>query len=138
VFPVSLDMSVVLFTLRRTERYPVCACADLLSKPYPDTHKVELKTAGSNGVTFTTEAILGPVPAVQKKKPAGAHAPQNLCWLPRADFLPCLSAAILTVKGEGVVSGNFKVDKLSVDTNRDIAGEFSLAEVVKGTKLTFK
>jgi hypothetical protein len=42
------------------------------------------------------------------------------------------------VKGEGVVRGGFKVDKLSVDTNRDVTGEFSLAEAVKGTKFTFK
>lgn len=95
----------------------VKSAKDLLSKPYPESHKVELKTAAANGVTFTAEAALGPVPAPKPgKKPTPA----------------------LSVKGEGVVRGNFKVDKLSVDTNRDITGEFSLAEAFKGTKLTFK
>jgi len=87
------------------------AAKDLLSKPYPETHKVELKAAANNGVVFTSEAILGPA----SKK-----------------------SAVLTVKGEGVVSGNFKVDKLSVDSNKDVLADFSLAEVLPGTKLTFK
>jgi len=92
------------------------AAKDLLSKPYPDTHKVELKTVAANGVTFTTEAVLGATGGSADKK----------------------GTPVLTVKGEGIVSGNFKVDKLSLDTNKDITGEFSLAEVVKGTKLSFK
>lgn len=78
---------------------------------------MELKTAAANGVTFTAEAALGPVPA---PKPGKKPTPS------------------LAVKGEGVVRGNFRVDKLSVDTNRDITGEFSLADAFKGTKLTFK
>jgi hypothetical protein len=46
------------------------AAADLLSKPFPESHKVELKAAAGNGVTFTAEAALGPVPAPKKgKKP---------------------------------------------------------------------
>lgn len=87
------------------------AAKDLLSKPYPETHKLEIKTSAANGVVFTTETLLGPSTG---------------------------KTAALTVKGEGVVSGNFKVDKLSLDTNRELVGEFSLAEVAKGTKLTFK
>lgn len=91
--------------------------ADLLSKPYPDTHKVELKTVAANGVTFVTEAVVGAIPAAAPKKRA---------------------TAVLTAKAEGVVSGKFKVDKVAVDTNKDVTGEFSLADVVAGTKLTFK
>lgn len=93
------------------------AAKDLLSKPYPDTHKVDLKTTAANGVTFTTEAVVGPIAAPAPKKKA---------------------TAVLTAKAEGVTSGKFKVDKVSVDSNKDVAGEFSLADVIKGTKLTFK
>lgn len=114
-------------------------CADLLSKPYPETHKVELKATANNGVVFTTEAILG---AGAGKKTgvytAGCAGILTSGVHMHTLFTLFLRAATLTAKGEGVVSGNFKVDKVSVDSNKDVLVDLSLAEVVKGTKLVFK
>ncbi|RYG44663.1 hypothetical protein EON67_11510, partial [archaeon] len=51
-----------------------------------------------------------------------------------------LCAAALLVKGEGKVASGLRVDKVSVDTNKDVAADFSLTEAFgsKRTKLTFK
>lgn len=45
--------------------------------------------------------------------------------------------ASANVKAE-FASGNFKVDKLSIGTDKKINGEFSLLEAFPGTKLIFK
>jgi len=93
------------------------ASKDLLSKPYPEASKIDFKATAVSGPVFTVEALLGDAPAPAKGK---------------------LAIASLAFKGEGVVFGGFKVDKAAVDTNGEIAADFSLADAVKDTKFIFK
>jgi hypothetical protein len=50
---------------------------------------------------------------------------------------PSPAAASASLKLEGA-SGNFRVDKFAIGTDKKIAGEFSLADAFPGTKVTFK
>ncbi|RYG44662.1 hypothetical protein EON67_11505 [archaeon] len=50
-------------------RPAVCLRADLLSKPYPETNKVELKTSAASGATFTAEAVLDNIVVKGDRKP---------------------------------------------------------------------
>lgn len=95
------------------------AAGDLIKKPYLDAHKLEVRGTGSNGVTFVAESILGDIPAPKK---AGEPA-----------------APALAVRAEAVsVYGGFKVDKVAVDSNKDVAMDFSVPAGVKGLNLSFK
>jgi len=86
------------------------ASKDLLSKPYAEASKVELKGSAVGGPTFIAETVIGAVPA---------------------------STPALAARAEGFTAGNFRVDKFGVDSNAVVTAEFSLAEAFKRTKLTF-
>ena len=59
--------------------------------------------------------------------------PSPLPFLPRS----LASVASASIKVTGKTNG-VSIDKLSVGTDKKIAGEFSMAEAFPGTKLTFK
>lgn len=84
------------------------AAKDLVTKPFNFDNKVELKTKAANGATFTTDA------AILDDGTAAANA--------KVEY----------------AHGNFKVDKLSVGTDKKIVGEFSLKEAAPSTDVTFK
>jgi len=85
------------------------AVKDLLQKPFSYDNKVELKTKAANGTSFTSDVTIA-------GKDGSAKATVQVA----------------------AKRGAFSVDKVAVSTDKKVLGEFTFADVSKGTDVQVK